>query len=87
MTYDDDERYGRAGNQPPPKMTRDEWRDYWQRALDDPDRIWPEDVLSEDEWNRGWFDRQVILGRLRPEDRATVWRELGGDLEGPSGGV
>lgn len=76
---DDDERYGRAGNQPHPQKTRDEWRGYWLRALDDPDRIWPEDVLTEDEWNRGWFDRQVILGRLRPEDRATVDQALGGE--------
>lgn len=77
----DDERYGLAGNQMPPQMTRDEWLDYTLRALDDPDRIWPEDVLTEDEWNRGWFDRQVIQGRLRPEDRASVEREFGGDLD------
>ncbi len=75
----DDERYGRAGGQPPQRLTREEWRDHIQRALDDPDRIWPEDVLSEAEWNRGWFDRQLILGRLRPEDRANVDRDLGGE--------
>lgn len=78
---DDDERYGRAGDQPPPQMTRGEWRDYWTRALNDPDRIWPEDVLTEAEWNRGWFDRQVIQGRMRPEDRAGVDQEFGGDLD------
>lgn len=77
----DDERYGRAGDQMPPRMTREQWRDYTLRALDDPDRIWPEDVLTEDEWHRGWFDRQVIQGRLRPEDRASVEREFGGDLD------
>lgn len=81
MTYDDDERYGRAGNQPPTQMTGAEFRDYWLRALDDPDRIWPEDVLTEDEWERGWFDRQVIAGRRRPEDRVNVAREFGGDLD------
>lgn len=58
----------------------DEFRSHMLRALNDPDRIWPEDVLSEEEWHRGWFDRQVIQGRLRPEDRAFVDREFGGDL-------
>lgn len=65
----------RAGEQP---VTREEFADYWQRALDDPDRIWPEDVLTDEEWNRGWFDRQVIAGKLRPEDAATVTVEFGG---------
>lgn len=81
MTYDDDERYGRAGDQPPKQMTREEFRDYWLRALADPDRIWPEDVLTEEEWNRGWFDRQVIAGRRRPDDRVNVDRAFGGELD------
>ena len=62
-------------------MTADEFIDYWERALDDPERIWPEDILTEAEWNQGWFDRQVIAGRMRPEDRATVPVEFGGGKE------
>ncbi len=32
----DEERYGRSGSQPRPQMTRDEFIDYWDRTLADP---------------------------------------------------
>lgn len=59
-------------------MNSSEFCEYWERALDDPDRIWPEDVLTEAEWELGWFDRQVIAGRKTEADRASVERWLGG---------
>lgn len=59
-------------------MNAEEFCEYWELALDDPDRIWPEDVLTAEEWERGWFDRQVIAGRLTEVDRATTHTSLGG---------
>lgn len=59
-------------------MNRDEFVEYWERALDDPDRIWPEDVLTEAEWATGWLDRQIIMGRRTEADRATTPGSLGG---------
>lgn len=59
-------------------MNGEEFCEYWERALDDPDRIWPEDVLTEDEWQRGWLDRQIILGNRTEADRATTDASLGG---------
>jgi hypothetical protein len=60
-------------------VNSEEFIEYWQRALDNPDRIWPEDVLTEAEWKAGWFDRQIIMGKLTEADRATTPRWLGGD--------
>lgn len=59
-------------------MNSEEFIEYWQAALDDPDRIWPEDVLTDEEWKLGWFDRQVIMGKLREEDRCDYPAHLGG---------
>lgn len=44
--------------------------------------LWPEDVLTEAEWEAGWFDRQVTLGRLRSEDSADYLRCFGGSGDG-----
>jgi hypothetical protein len=41
--------------------------------------IWPEDVLTEAEWEAGWLDRQIIAGRRTEADRATTPRWLGGE--------
>ncbi len=41
--------------------------------------IWPEDLLTEAEWEAGWFDRQIIAGRRTEADRATTPRWMGGD--------
>jgi hypothetical protein len=59
-------------------MTPSDFSAYWERALDDPDRIWPEDVLTDDEWNQGWFDRQVIAGLKTEAERVTVAPWFGG---------
>lgn len=59
-----------------------EFAETWQRRLNDPDYLWPEDVITEEEWERGWFDRQLIAGRRRPKDRANTPIEFGGDLVG-----
>lgn len=32
--------------------------------------LWPEDVLTEAEWESGWFDRQVIAGKRQEWERA-----------------
>jgi hypothetical protein len=59
-------------------MNAEQFAEYWLAALDDPDRIWPEDVLTDDEWNRGWFDREVIAGRRTEEERINWPPGLGG---------
>lgn len=41
--------------------------------------LWPEDVLSEEEWDRGWFDRKLIAGEVQEWERAVVPRWFGGD--------
>jgi hypothetical protein len=41
--------------------------------------IWPEDVLTEAEWEAGWLDRQIIAGRCSEADRATTPSWLGGN--------
>jgi hypothetical protein len=43
--------------------------------------LWPEDVLSEGEWEAGWFDRQVAQGRLEPGSRGDYPRCFGGTAE------
>jgi hypothetical protein len=43
--------------------------------------LWPEDLLTEAEREASWFDRQVIQGRLRPEDRDRYPRFAGGSSE------
>lgn len=43
--------------------------------------IWPEDVLTEAEWEAGWLDRQIIAGRLTEADRASTEAWLGGTKE------
>jgi hypothetical protein len=48
--------------------------------------MWPDDILTEEEWERGWFDRQVLAGRLQPWERAIVSRWLGGDMDDPPEG-
>lgn len=60
-------------------MNADEFIEHWTGALADPDRIWPEDVLSEGEWEAGWLDRQILAGRRADADRAITPKSLGGD--------
>lgn len=62
-------------------MNAEEFIEHWQRELDDPDRVWPEDVLTDAEWEAGWFDRQLIMGKRTEADRATTPKWLGGDLD------
>jgi hypothetical protein len=52
----------------------------------EPAEMWPDDILTEEEWERGWFDRQVLAGRLQPWERAIVSRWLGGDMDDPPEG-
>lgn len=59
-------------------MNADDFVDYWSLALEDSDRVWPEDVLSDAEWEAGWLDRRIIAGRATEADRAATPRELGG---------
>lgn len=47
-------------------------------GLDDPDKLWPEDVISEEEWERGWFDRQVLTGRRTEAQRQLYPPAFGG---------
>lgn len=59
-------------------QSAESWCSAVEALADDPDAVWPEDVLTEAEWNRGWFDRQVIQGRMKPEERPTVECCVGG---------
>lgn len=47
--------------------------------------LWPEDVLSDTEWNRGWFARKVLAGELDPDAAATIPEAVGGTMPNPSG--
>lgn len=53
--------------------------DQGMREVRDLVPIWPEDVLSEAEWESGWLDRQIIAGRRTEADRPTTPQWLGGD--------
>jgi hypothetical protein len=47
-------------------------------GLDDPHKIWPEDVLAEEGWQRGWFARKVLEGRLIEAMREFYPTDVGG---------
>lgn len=59
-------------------MTRDieppdhipDWMLAGEEPPTEPDELWPEDVISKDEWKRAWFDRQTVNGR---PPRRTAW--------------
>jgi hypothetical protein len=50
-----------------------------ERRIMNEDDLWPEDVLTEAEWESGWFDRKLIAGEIQEWERAIVPREFGGD--------
>lgn len=56
----------------------DDERDALMDLIADPDAVWPEDALSEDEWMAGWFDRQLIMGRLIEAQRPFYDQSFGG---------
>lgn len=41
----------------------------------EPLELWPEDVLTEAEWDSAWFDRQLANGRI-PRRTAGGWTTL-----------
>jgi hypothetical protein len=45
--------------------------------------LWPEDVIDEDEWNRGWFNRKLAALEIQAWERAITPRWLGGDADDP----
>jgi hypothetical protein len=49
----------------------------------EPAELWPDDVLTDEEWERGWFDRQVLQGAKQPWERSITPRCFGGALEDP----
>jgi hypothetical protein len=36
------------------------------RPPDDLEELWPDDVLTEQEWERGWFNRKLVSGEVQP---------------------
>jgi hypothetical protein len=59
-------------------MSAEEFVEHWHGALEDPDHFWPEDHITEAEWSKGWFDREVIAGRRNEEERINWPPGLGG---------
>ena len=59
----------------------------WVLAGEDPPtepaELWPDQVLSDDEWYRGWFDRKLARGEIQPWERAITPRWLGGEADDP----
>jgi hypothetical protein len=50
-------------------------------VTDEQRMLWPEDALTYEEWAQGWFDRQVIAGRLPYTDRSITPRAFGGESD------